>query len=39
MKKKKKKEINGFVNNFYVYYKVFDISDITNILKYLIKKR
>ena len=36
---KKKTELNGCVNNFSVDYQVFDISDIANILKYLIEKR
>ena len=35
-KKRKKTELNGCVNNFSVDYQVFDISDITNILYWII---
>ena len=31
-------ELNGFVYDFFVDHKTFDISDITNIHKYLMKK-
>ena len=35
--KKKKTVLNGCAYNFFVDYRVFDIIDITNILKYLMK--
>ena len=35
---KKKTELNGCLYNFSVNCKAFDISDITNIHKYLMKK-
>ena len=34
----KKTKINGFVYNFFVDYKAFDISNIIDIHKYLMKK-
>ena len=37
-KKKKKTGLNGCVYNFSVDYRAFDISDIMNIHKYLMKK-
>ena len=35
---KKKTRLNGCVYDFYVDYRTFDISDITDIHKYLMKK-
>ena len=34
----KKNRINGYVSNFSVDYKAFDVSNVINIDKYLIKK-